>query len=210
MERMLLFIKQHFRFLWRAIDWINGLFFSWFFKSKMDGISLTVLEENRTKSIIYRKLSSKDICPLYGLITSQLPTDIKYFNPHDFDLKSIENQFHKPAFLMMGSFDRGKMIGYFFLRFFFNKKCFVGRLIDKEYRGKGIGLVMNDIMYETAWRMGFRCLSTISRNNIAVMRAHAKNSAMVILKELQNDYLLVEFVRSINDPGVSVHDSELE
>ena len=54
---------------------------------------------------------------------------------------------------------------------------------------------MNFIMYETAWRMGFRCLSTISRNNIAVMRAHAKNPTMVVLKELSNDYLLVEFVR---------------
>ena len=57
---------------------------------------------------------------------------------------------------------------------------------------------MNKIMYETAWRMNFRCLSTISRNNIKVMRAHAKNSAMVVLKELQNDYLLVEFIKEGN------------
>jgi hypothetical protein len=96
---------------------------------------------------------------------------------------------------MMGSFDGNKMTGYFFLRFFANKKCFVGRLIDKDYRGRGIGPVMNNIMYETAWRMSFHCLSTISRNNKAVMRAHAKNRTMIVLKELQNDYLLVEFIR---------------
>ncbi len=97
---------------------------------------------------------------------------------------------------MMGAFNQDKIVGYFFLRFFPNKQCFVGRLIDKEYRGQGIGTVMNNIMYETAWRMKFRCLSTISKNNIAVIRAHAKNPNMNVIKELQNDYLLVEFVRS--------------
>ena len=70
----------------------------------------------------------------------------------------------------------------------------MGRLIDTNYRGKGIGEVMNSIMYDTAWKMHFRCLSTISRNNTAVMRAHAKNGHVVILKELRDDYLLVEFV----------------
>ena len=96
---------------------------------------------------------------------------------------------------MMGAFDKERLAGYFFLRFFASKKCFVGRIIDKPYRGKGIGNIMNHIMYQTAWRMGFRCLSTISKNNHAVIRAHAKNTSMVVLKELQNDYLLVEFVK---------------
>jgi GNAT superfamily N-acetyltransferase len=71
----------------------------------------------------------------------------------------------------------------------------VGRLTDKDYRGIGIGKAMNRIMYETAWRMGFRCLSTISRNNTLVMKAHAENRNMVVLKELAGDYMLVEFVR---------------
>ncbi len=55
---------------------------------------------------------------------------------------------------------------------------------------------MNFIMYETAWRMGFRCLSTISRNNAAVMRAHSGNRSMRILKELNDGYMLVEFIQS--------------
>jgi len=85
-------------------------------------------------------------------------------------------------------------VGYFFLRFFANRKCFVGRIIDREYRGMGIGNGMNRIMYRTAWNMGFRCLSTMSKNNSAVMKAHQKNSSMLVLKELQNDYILVEFI----------------
>jgi hypothetical protein len=97
---------------------------------------------------------------------------------------------------MMGVFEKDKLVGYFFLRCFWNRKCFVGRLIDYNYRGKGIGWIMNNIMYNVAWDSGFRCLSTISRNNKAVMTAHSRNPAMIILKELQNDYMLVEFVRN--------------
>lgn len=85
-------------------------------------------------------------------------------------------------------------MGYFFLRFFWNRKCFVGRLIDEPCEGKGIGRAMNNIMYNIGWRMGFRVMSTISKNNHLVMRSHANNHRMVVLKELADDYLFVEFV----------------
>jgi len=35
----------------------------------------------------------------------------------------------------------------------------------------------------------------MSKNNLAVIRAHSKNSAMVVLKELRDNYILVEFVK---------------
>lgn len=96
---------------------------------------------------------------------------------------------------MMGVFDKKRLVGYFFLRCFWNRKCFVGRLIDEPYEGKGIGRVMNHIMYNIGWNAGFRVLSTISKKNHLVMKSHANNPSMVVLKELDNDYLLVEFVK---------------
>jgi hypothetical protein len=54
---------------------------------------------------------------------------------------------------------------------------------------------MNQILYNTAWRSGFRCLTTVSKNNALVMRSHANNPTFRILKELPNDYLYVEFVQ---------------
>lgn len=194
MEQLLIFIKHRLGFLWGIIDRINGWIFTMFYGSKLKKILPGVFNEFSDKHFIYRVLREEDIKPLHDLITSQPPDDIKYFSPHKFDMRSLLVQFRKPAFLMMGVFDGEKMIGYFILRFFANKRCFVGRLIDTNYRGKGIGEVMNSIMYDTAWKMHFRCLSTISRNNTAVMRAHAKNGHVVILKELRDDYLLVEFV----------------
>jgi hypothetical protein len=199
MEGFLIFIKHHFSFLWKIIEWGNGLLFSIFYKSKLEKVLPGVFREFAEPPFTFRKLGLSDAGTLHNLIHSQNESDLKYFKPHGFDIETIRKQFNNHSFLMMGVFEQQKIAGYFFLRFFANKKCFVGRLIDTEYRGKGIGLIMNKIMYETSWRMGFRCLSTISKNNLAVMRAHAKNRRMIILKDLANEYLLVEFVSKADE-----------
>lgn len=195
MERILLFIKHNVRFLWSVIEWGNGVTFSLMYRSRLEEVLNGVFEEVSDSHYTFRKLVQADLNGLNHLLNSQDKGDLDYFKPHGFDIASLERQIEIPSFLMMGAFDGEKMAGYFFLRFFANKKCFVGRLTDKDYRGKGIGRTMNRIMYETAWRMGFRCLSTISRNNTLVMKAHAENRNMVVLKELAGDYMLVEFVR---------------
>jgi hypothetical protein len=197
MEKILIFIKHHFSFIWKIIEWCNGLLFSILYKSRMEMVLPSVFNECSEAPFSYRRLTSDDAELLHGLIAKQDPSDLEYFHPHGFDSNSIRKQFTNRSFLMMGAFDGKKITGYFFLRFFANRKCFVGRLIDKDYRGKSIGSVMNCIMYEIAWQMGFHCLSTISRNNTAVMRAHAKNPTMIVRKELQNDYLLVEFIKNV-------------
>lgn len=195
MERILIFIKHKLGFLWRIIEWGNGILFSLIYRSRLEEVLRGVFEEVTDSRHTFRKLVQADLKGLHHLLNSQGEGDLDYFKPHGFDIASLKRQIEIPSFLMMGAFDGEKMTGYFFLRFFANKKCFVGRLTDKDYRGKGIGRTMNRIMYETAWRMGFRCLSTISRNNTLVMKAHAENRNMVVLKELAGDYMLVEFVR---------------
>jgi len=192
-ERGLIYIKQNLRFVWWLIERINALVFDIIFKARMERVLPGVFKEFTMPPFIFRKLDDNDSVSLFELIENQNKSDLEYFKPHEFDYESIKEQFRKKAFLMMGVFDKQKMVGYFFLRFFANRRCFVGRLIDKDYRGRDIGLVMNNIMYETAWRMKFRCLSTISKNNAAIMKAHSKNQKMCILKNLQNEYLLVEF-----------------
>lgn len=98
-----------------------------------------------------------------------------------------------PAFLMFGAYSEQGMVGYFFLRCFWNRKCFVGRLIDEPFEGQGIGRVMNQIMYHTAWWSGFRCMTTVSKHNNAIMRSHERNPHARFRQPLPNDYLLIEF-----------------
>ena len=200
MERFLLFIKHHLAPVWKIIDWVNSFIYSILFANKQKTVVKQVLKETPDVRFHFRELTKDDMPLLYALINNQLTDDLIFFKPHGFSLKALESQYRKSSFLMMGAFHEDALVGYFFLRFFFNRKCFVGRLIDKNYRGKGIGREMNRIMYETAWRMKFRCLSTISKNNRSVMMAHSQNETMKVLRSLKNDYLLVEFVnKRIND-----------
>jgi hypothetical protein len=191
--RILLYIKHHLKFLWRIIENINSLLFSFLHRKKVYR-NANARIALRNDIFTCKILGNSDLVKLQNLINTQHEKDLTYFKPHGFDIKSLRRLNADPAFLMMGVFEKDKLVGYFFLRCFWNRKCFVGRLIDYKYRGKGIGWIMNNIMYNVAWDSGFRCLSTISRNNSAVMTAHSRNPAMIILKELQNDYLLVEFV----------------
>jgi len=202
-EKILIFIKHHFHFLWQIIEWGNGLLFYLFYNRKLRNLLPTIFHDNVLNPFSFRILDRIDETKLVELIRNQNEDDLKYFKPHGFDLESIRKQFARLSFLMMGVFDNEKLIGYFFLRFFTNSKCFVGRLIDKQCRGRGIGEVMNSIMYQTAWKMNFRCLSTISRKNLKVMRSHSRNPHMVILRELGNDYLLVEFISEKPDNKVN-------
>lgn len=204
MEYFFLFIKHRLSFLWKIIEWINGLLFSFFFNSRVEILLPLVFKEFTHPLYSFRRLDESDIADLHELCMTQRSSDLEYFSPHRFDLESLKMVLKNRAFLMMGAFDGEKLVGYFFLRFFVNKRCFVGRLIDRSYRSKSIGSAMNNILYETAWRMGFRCLSTISKNNRAIMRAHSKNNSMIVQKELKNDYLLVEFKRFENVSKTSV------
>lgn len=196
--RVLLYIKHNLRFVWLIIECINDRIFYAIYVSELERILPEVLATFTLAPYTCRRLVADDAVTLFEMIGRQVPSDLEYFNAHGFDLLSIRKQLRRRSFLPMGVFKDDILTGYFFLRFFANRKCFVGRLIDREFRGKGIGNLMNDIMYETAWTMGFRCMSTISRNNISVMKAHSKNQRIRILRNLQNDYMLVEFVREDN------------
>lgn len=201
MERILLLIKHNLGFIWKIIERVNNFLFSLLYSKRLERVTREIFEEIHHHHVICRKIYFADSAKLYELIKNQPTSDLTYFKPHSFELDSIARQIRKSSFLMMGAFSDDKLVGYFFLRMFVNRKCFVGRLIDQEYRGQGIGLIMNRIMYEIAWRMKFRCLSTISRNNHAIMRAHSGNRHMVVLKELKDDYLLVEFLPDNSIPG---------
>jgi hypothetical protein len=192
--RILLFLKHRAPFLWRGIEWVNGLLFRLLHAGRMKDVRARVLAESTHSQFHVRELELADRPGLQRLLERQGEQRTRHFRPHGFDRASLERAFANPAFIMFGVFEDGSLVGYFFLRCFWNRRCFVGRLIDEPHERRGIGRLMNGVMYHTAWRSGFRCLSTISRNNAMVMRSHANNPTMKVLDELPDDYLFVEFV----------------
>ncbi|HET6556570.1 MAG TPA: hypothetical protein VFG54_04605 [Prolixibacteraceae bacterium] len=182
--------------IWQLIEWLNASFFQLFHANRFNKVVPFVLKEFVLNGYTFRQLKLIDLSLLQKLICKQTPSRLDFFNPHGFSENALLKTFRNPSFLMMGVFAEQQLIGYFFLRCFWNRKCFVGRLIDESYEGKGIGRVMNSIMYQIGWRSGFRVLSTISKNNHMVVKSHANNPNMIVLKELNNDFLYIEFLEN--------------
>jgi lipopolysaccharide/colanic/teichoic acid biosynthesis glycosyltransferase len=193
--RLLLFIKHRMPFLWQWIDWLNALMFRILHRNRLRDASAQCFRDFKLEGYEFRALGADDRQALATLLSSQGEGRLDHFRPHGFDPKSLERVLRNPSFLTFGVFADDRLVGYFFLRCFWNRRCFVGRLIDEPYEGKGIGRVMNDILYNTAWRSGFRCYTTISKDNEMVMKSHANNPSVRVLKELPNNYLLIEFVQ---------------
>ncbi len=141
---------------------------------------------------IYREIEKTDLLNLQQFFNNQDPEQFRFFKPHGFDKATLKRLHSNPAFTMMGVFKGDEIVGYFFLRFFVNKNCFIGRIVDGNHQRKGIARSMNEIMYQAVWQNGFRCLSTISKHNDSIFNFHKKENNMVVLKELPNDYLFVE------------------
>ena len=191
--RVLLFIKHRIPWLWALVDRLNTLLYTLLHRKRMADHVERAFAEFGLDGFEFRPLEASDLHQLEKLIGRQAPERLRHFQPHGFDQVSLERMHANPAFLMFGAFKAQRLVGYFFLRCFWNRKCFVGRLIDEPHEGQGIGRVMNQIMYHSAWWSGFRCMTTISRHNTAIMRSHQRNPHAHILHELANDYLLVEF-----------------
>lgn len=194
MTRILLFIKHKLPFLWICVEWLNTLLFRVLHGDRLDRQAEQSLNEFTLPGFELRRVLNNDLDSLHNLLHRQEKARLNYFRPHGFEKRDLKKASRNPAFLMFGVFDGNLMVGYFFLRCFWNRKCFVGRLIDQPYERRGIGRVMNQVMYHTAWRSGFRCLTTVSRDNALVMRSHANNPTARVLKELAGNFLLVEFV----------------
>ena len=187
----------------KIVDWLNALLYRLLHWRRMQIQVDRAFSEFGLPGYEFRPLRHEDLIDLEQLVQRQEPSRLEYFQPHEFDLKALAQMYVNPAFLMFGVFTDGRLLGYFFLRCFWNRKCFVGRLIDEPFERQGIGHVMNQIMYHIAWWSGFRCFTSISRKNKWIMRAHSCNPHARFVSNLANDYQLVEFVPVSEDGRVN-------
>lgn len=198
MMRLFRYIKQHFPFLWYLIESINGIGIYILYGNR---ISKAVKKYGYYKSLdgyIYRPLMKSDIPLLVDLFGSQPYKFDDYFKPHNFDAKSLYRQFSYRSFYMFGVFDGNRIIGYFFIRFFINKKAFRGKMVDYEYQRRGIAKRMGIMMTNIALDSCFRLFATISRANISSIASSKAVNSIRIIDELPDNYLYVEYTK-LND-----------
>ncbi len=199
MLRLLIYIKHHLSFIWFFIEWLNSVVFQLLYGRILNN-NLKKLLETYQGEFNYRFLQDKDVPVLADFFSRQPEEAFKFFKPHGFDVCSLRKKIKDCAFIMVGAFQGEKMVGYCFLRCFFNKHAFRGKIVDVEYQGRGIAKQMGKLMTDICLLLNFRVFATISKKNVKSMASSQAVNRIRIIKELPDDYLYVEYLLKDNMP----------
>lgn len=187
-------IRDKLGWLWNLIEDVNSLLFSWRYGKKINNWCFDEIPTG------YKILPIKDI-PVKILVEffeHQPSATFDYFRPHAFDADNIKRLQKNKAFLayVLQDEENNKIAGYCFNRCFFHGKGFRGRMVDIDYRGKGLGTAMNKLLNEVGFGIGLRLFETVSKNNIASYRSALSASKVRVVKEMPDNVLYIEILPS--------------
>ena len=185
------FFQAHLAFLWNSIEYVNAWLFKIRYGQKVQEIAPTILAQYPQTYAV----SPADIPALESFFSKQPAEAFEYFKPHDFDEKTLLRLAKNPSFLMYMVKDGDEIVGYFFLRSFFMGKSFLGKMVDFQSQGKGIGKKMCCCAMDLASAIGLKMFETISKDNLASLYSTQNVLEVRIIKEMSNNYIYIEDVR---------------
>lgn len=195
MIKFLLFIKHKCGFIWTIVEWFNSVLFGVLYSRKLNLLQqrLDVVNSN----VVYKVelLGKEDMQPLAAFFAKQPEEYFGFFKPHKFDYKSLLIKNREKAFIMLGVKDGDKIVGYGFLRCFFNGKSFRGKMVDIDYQGKGIAKQLGVAMTIMAEVLNVRLFATISKDNVKSLASSRAVNNIRIIRELPDNYLYVEYLK---------------
>lgn len=185
-------LRDRFGWLWNLIESINSWLFSLRYGGKLKNLNFTTVPNG------YKIINVKD-APTEWLIdffAHQPEEAFTYFKPHGFDKKSIKLLQRNRSFLgyVLQDKNNGNLAGYCFNRCFFHGQGFRGRMVDVNYRGKGLGTAMNKILNEVGFGIGLRLFESVSKDNVASYRSAMSASNVKVVKEMPNNELYLEIL----------------
>ena len=177
---------------WHRIEVINGFLFRLRYR-KIAQVAETVLETAGAAGCRFSLLEEDALPELERFLSRQDKENLTWFQPHAFDLATLETLFRNPAFLMMTvTAPDGSMVGYFFLRGFFIGRAFAGLLVDKPWQNQGIGTAIWAACADICQYAHLRMQATISTENKPSMASCRKGTNIRGIQALDNHYLAVE------------------
>ena len=185
-------IKEKFPFVWDFIELINEKLFLLRYGRRLQNISC-YLEKYQGEYQI-KEASLDEIRPMVSFFKEQPQESYKYFQPHGFDEKSLKKLINRKSQIMILVEKGNQIVGYVFLRCFFNGKCFRGKVVDYRWRGKGIAVLMGKLSTDIATALNLRLFGTISKNNVSSLHSSQASNEIVILKELPDNYYYIEYL----------------
>lgn len=189
------FLRDKFPFIWDLIDVLNSVLFSIRYGRKLKSVEGEVLRQ-------YAQASGMEVVRLRDVPTDKManffaaqPEDAyTFFKPHGFDVKSLKKLQRNRSFLAYVLMENGQVSAYCFLRSFFMGKGFRGRMVGMDFRGRGLGTLMNKMMNDVGFGIGLRLFETVSKDNVASYRSALSASNVRIVEELEHNELYLEII----------------
>lgn len=186
------FLRDKLSWLWNFVECINAWLFSMRYGKKLKAFSFSEIPMG------YEVTPMKDLPAdqIVAFFKRQPEEAFEFFKPHGFDDKSIKRLQGNKSFLgyLLVDKENGNIAGYCFNRCFFHGQGFRGRMVDMEYRGKGLGTAMNKILNEVGFGIGLRLFESVSKDNIASYRSALSASKVRVVKELPHNELYLEIL----------------
>lgn len=186
------FLRDKLSWLWNFVECINAWLFSMRYGKKLKAFSFSEIPMGYEVTPM-RDLPADQIVAFFK---RQPEEAFEFFKPHGFDDKSIKRLQGNKSFLgyLLVDKENGNIAGYCFNRCFFHGQGFRGRMVDMEYRGKGLGTAMNKILNEVGFGIGLRLFESVSKDNIASYRSALSASKVRVVKELPHNELYLEIL----------------
>ena len=185
-------LRDKMGWLWNLIEWLNSMLFSLRYGKRLRAFSFTTVPEG------YEIFAMKDVPTeqLVAFFEHQPEEAFEFFHPHGFDKKSIKRLQGNKAFIAYVLKDSlsGNIAGYCFNRSFFHGVGYRGRMVDIDYRGKGLGTSMNKMLNEVGFGIGLRLFETVSKDNVASYKSAMSASNVKVVKELPENELYLEIL----------------
>lgn len=185
-------IKERFGFIWDFIEWLNATAFSLTHRKQLK--KLPQVLDSCSGEYQFRLAQPSDASALVTFFANQPEEAYEFFKPHDFDAKAIKKVIANKAFQTIIVWHDQTIVGYFFLRCFVNGKCFRGKIVDKNWQGRGIAKQMGIVMTKVSQALGMRMFGSISPENYASLASAKASNGIKIHQTLDNGYYYIEFL----------------
>lgn len=184
------FLRDKMSWIWDMVDKLNSTLFQLRYGKRLKGFIF------KTDSKGFKVVPMRDVLTekLVAFFAAQPEEAYTFFKPHGFDAKSIKKLQNNKAFLAYILLDGNQVAAYCFNRSFFHGKGFRGRMVGIDYRGKGLGTLMNRMLNEVGFGIGLRLFETVSKDNVASYRSAISASNFKVIEELPHNELYLEIL----------------
>ena len=183
-------IKDRVPYVWDVVEKVNEWLFVMRYGRKTRRITVKAVPDGYE----LKRFQNVPAERIEAFFAHQPEEAFSYFRPHPFDKKSIVRLQKNGSYLAYLLIDKlnGQIAGYCFNRCFFQGKGFRGRMVDIDYRGKGLGTAMNRILNEVGFGIGLRLFESVSKDNVASYRSALSASNVKVVEEMDNNELYLE------------------